>query len=470
MDRTTRLVVAGLFALAVLLRLHDAWVALPLSGFDGPFHAANIGIMRFQGRLPLPDDGWFASFHPPVYYAVSALAWLALPRQLDPHSVLFVLRLVNVAAEIALAGAVLASARILIPGRPWVAVYAVALVLFIPMHMGPSFLIGNEILAAAFSAIAMYLLLRSLAEPRSRSLAALLGGVLGLAVLTKLSALVVVATCGVVLLLRAQQEADWRGPAFRNVVIVGLTVCLVSGWYFVRNVLHFGTPIVMQTEIASRAMKKQGYGPTRPAGDYLSFRIEMLLDPSSRSPQSKRSVWSATFASTWFDSYGTTLRVQSRWGIRFSRILFACGAILTVMTFVGSFALVRRRVHCPIPVGPGALFLLAFLTVASYVAFTYRVATFSALKGSYLSPALLAFAILSAVGLDATAGWTRHAGKAVRSFMLCFIVAATAISWVGWLAPLIFNPADYYIRAYRNAATQCVYEFFVKGRTPVRCQ
>ena len=44
-----------------------------------------------------------------------------------------------------------------------------------------------------------------------------------------------------------------------------------------------------------------------------------------------------------------------------------------------------------------ALVLVAALALAAYAAFTYRVATLSALKGTYLSPGGPAFAILAAI-------------------------------------------------------------------------
>ena len=88
-------VLVSLFALAAILRLHNAWVALPLSGFDGLYHAAYIGILHLDGRIPLSHESW-STYHPPLYYGLSALVWKLLPASAGPRTVLVALRLVNV--------------------------------------------------------------------------------------------------------------------------------------------------------------------------------------------------------------------------------------------------------------------------------------------------------------------------------------------------------------------------------------
>ena len=170
-----------------MLRVHNAWVTPPLAGFDGPYHAAYIGIIFLEGRWPLSQESW-STFHPPLYYALSALVWKLLPDGLGPHAVLFWLRMLNVAAGLAIGFAVQRSARLLFPQRPRVEIYAVGLALFLPMLIGPSSELGNEMLAAAFCALAVPLWLRCLQEPDSRRRALALGAVLGLAVLSKLNA------------------------------------------------------------------------------------------------------------------------------------------------------------------------------------------------------------------------------------------------------------------------------------------
>ena len=71
-----KLIVAGLFASAAILQVHNAWVALPLSGFDGPGHATYIGILHFEAdfywALTAGDfDGKSIRLGNPTYYHVT---------------------------------------------------------------------------------------------------------------------------------------------------------------------------------------------------------------------------------------------------------------------------------------------------------------------------------------------------------------------------------------------------------------
>jgi 4-amino-4-deoxy-L-arabinose transferase-like glycosyltransferase len=275
-----------------------------------------------------------------------------------------------VAAALGIGLAAHASARLLAPARPNVAVYAAAVALFLPMYMGPAVRIGNEVLASALSATSVWLLLRCLQRPDALHRAVLLGAVLGLAVLTKFSALVVLATSGIVLLLRGWRDHGLRLAALRSAAAVGIVALLCSGWYFARNLHHYGQPIVMQTELVSNVMKKQGYGPPRPLGDYFSLDPGVLLNPARNPRRMFGAVWPATFAMIWYDVHGQALKVGSRWGLRFAWILFACGAVISAAALVGVTAALRRRRDLAPPLAVPTLLLLGFLTLSSYVGFT----------------------------------------------------------------------------------------------------
>ena len=251
-----RAVLACLFAAASVLRVHNAWVTPPLAGFDGPYHAAYIGIIHLEGRWPLSQESW-STFHPPLYYALSALIWNLLPDRFGPHAVLFCLRLLNVAAGLAIGVAVQRSARLLFPQRPWVEVQAAGLALFLPMLIGPSSELGNEMLTAALCALAVPLWLRCLAEPGSRWRALGLGAVLGLAVLTKLNATAVVAAAGLTLLARGLQTRGARLAALEIPALFAVAVLLVSGVYFARNLAYYGKPFLTEVALSAQVMKPQ---------------------------------------------------------------------------------------------------------------------------------------------------------------------------------------------------------------------
>lgn len=464
-DRRARFALAGILLLACVLRVHNAWVAPALSGFDGPFHASYIGILHFEHRLPLPGEGW-STFHPPLYYVACAIIWGLLPSSVDPHTELFAMRLVNVTAGLAIGLAVHKIARLLVPRSPWTAVAAAAITLFLPMHIGPSSRLGNEMLAAMLSSVAVVLLLRCLREPDAIRRVLLLGCVLGLAALTKFSALIVLGVAGVALAVRGFGVHGARLEALRPAVVLGIAALLVSGAYFARNTYHYGTPIVMQTPIVAKFMERQGYGPPRSLGAYFSLQPDILVDPSDRAAKTRNAVWPITFATAWYDIHGVTLDLHSAWGLRFAHILFACGGAVSLFALVGLFSFASARVRFAVPVGGAALVVLGIVTLASYVGFTYRVATYSALKASYLSPALPTFAVFAALGMARVAAQGRAAAAAVGAFALLFVGSVTAIFWSGWLAPMAANPARFYVRGYADEPTWRVFEYFGLGPRP----
>ncbi|NRA03841.1 MAG: glycosyltransferase family 39 protein [Myxococcales bacterium] len=457
------LIIVALFALAAALRMHNAWVAPPLSGFDGPFHAAYMGVVYHDHRLPLPHEGW-STFHPPLYYATTAALWTALPDLLGPRWILYALRLVNVLAGLGLGLAVFGIGRRAVPDRPQVAVYAAAIALFLPMHIGPASFLGNELPAAALAALGIWLLFGCLEKPENSGRALLCGAVLGAAVLTKVNALCVLAAAGIGLLFVGARSHGWRFSSLKPAALLGAAALLVSGGYFARNVYHYGEPIAMQVGPVPALMAQQGYGPARPLDAYLSLAPDVLFDPADKAARRRSQVWPVTFASVWFDIHGTTLQVRDPDARIFSRILFACGGVITAMTLLGLFAILGRRVRVAVPYGGTTLVLVGALALAAYAGFTYRIATLSALKGTYLSPGVPAFAVLAGLGFDLLGRQRAALSALAAAFLTVFVLASTAISWIGWLAPMQVNPADFYIRAYSDEASRRVYEYFVLGR------
>jgi len=458
-----RAALACLFAAASVLRVHNAWVTPPLAGFDGPYHAAYIGIIYLEGRWPLSQESWSTN-HPPLYYALSALVWSLLPDRLGPHAVLFSLRMLNVAAGLAIGFAVHRSARLLFPQRPWVAVQAAGLALFLPMLIGPSSEIGNEMLTAALCALAVPLWLRCLMEPDSSRRALALGGVLGLAVLCKLNATGVVAAAGLTLIVRGFQTRGARLAALEIPAVLAVSVLLVSGIFFARNLAYYGKPFLTEVALSAQVMAPSGYGKAREIASYLRLTPDVLLDPTDRSPRVEGAVWPATFASVWFDVHGSVIRVQSPWGMRFARILFGFGAVISALGLLGFAAMLTRRAPPAVPLGAGALLALALLCLASYVAFTRQVATFSTLKGTLLAPGVTAFAIAAGLGGELVARTGRLAGRVLAAFGACFVLAVGAIFWVGWLAPTGVTPAVFALQAYSDEPTRRVARYFIWGQ------
>ncbi len=90
---------AGLALLALVIGAQYAWnvwTVTPLSGYDGPGHAAYIFTILEEGRLPDPYQGW-STFHPPIYYVLAAGVWQLL-EPLGPQAVVAGVRAIGAIA------------------------------------------------------------------------------------------------------------------------------------------------------------------------------------------------------------------------------------------------------------------------------------------------------------------------------------------------------------------------------------
>lgn len=451
----------ALFVVAAILRVHNAWVAAPLSGFDGIYHGAYIGGIYWDGRFQLPHG--FTN-HPPLYYGLSALLWKLIPESASSHTVLFILRLLNVAAGLGTAAALWSSARTLFPARPHVGYYALVLTLFLPMLIGPSALLGNQILCTALGAAAIALLLRCLDTPSPRG-ALLAGAVAGLGVLTKMSVGLVVGVAGLALLVRGLQLHGMKWQALALPALLSFAAIATSSPHFVRSVTTADVPIDPLQDVWSGFDRSPGSG-LRPWAAYLDTNIESLVDPASRTPRAQRAVWSNTFAATWFDSHGTVLYTQDPNAKKLARVLFVFGALFSLACVWGCILSARGRSESAVRLGLPALALLILLTLGSYVAFTRVVPEHGALKGTYLSAGLSGFVLFAALALDDIARRHTQLQRAIAAALCVFVASVTLLFWQGGVAPMRISPAVWYLRAYADPPTQRAFRYFHKGEPP----
>lgn len=405
------LIIAAYLGLALLYN-----VVTPLGeGPDEPGHAGYAFFLAREGRLPVqrgsaqesdvPGEG----HQPPLAYALAALALLWLPpdqRSFDlpanprftwagGHQVnaaahgsreylpwsggVLAWRLARAASS--LAGALTIAATYLAAltigyGRS-TALLAAGLVAFNPQFLFMSALITNDPLLTALSAVVLLLAVQAAVRGMSTTRAALLGLALGLALITKQSALllapVALLAAGTGALYREGFTGGWRAAArhgLRRAGLVAAVAGLVSGWWYARNIQLYGDPLGLQL-----------------------FRAEFVTQPFNASDPA---AWSAAigqlFASFWA-RFGWMNVFPPAWTIW-------CYAALTALALL-ALAWHRRQhrwqlaTHWPLLALPALAFgwVVAFAFTAGLVAW----------QGRLLFPALPAIAIVLAIGLDTLA-------------------------------------------------------------------
>jgi hypothetical protein len=425
-----------LLLLAAGMRVNNAFAHRLDYGFDANWNWEYIERLTGSWELPAPHDGWSMG-HPPLFYYSSAAVARAM-HGASKREVVIVIRLISSAIGLlAIGAAVLLIAR-RPPPRPERTFLAAGLLLFLPVHVYVSAMLGEEILAASLASFAVVGVVLQLgaSQPLRRALwsSAGLGLVAGLAFVTKLSGLLVIAavvgTWAVHGLRRRQ-----LGHAVACAGVFAGVAGVVGGWPYARNWLEFGYLYPHQLEVHD-LMKTMPPGE-RGLGDYLRVPAATFTDPQVLNRDLVRSVWGTTYISIWHDGHRVVLP-RSAPSVTLSGSAMLLLALIPSAAFgVGLLRGARRALASP--GGPDTLFLLLVaLTLAGYVAFTWRDPYYAVVKGSYLLGILVPFAWYTS---EVLADWTRGRGlrpKLVAGALLALLALCVATFTFG----LVFTKTE----------------------------
>jgi 4-amino-4-deoxy-L-arabinose transferase-like glycosyltransferase len=187
----------------------------------------------------------------------------------------FVLRVLGILTGVATAWFTFKLAE-RVTGRPYVALLAMGLAAFNPMLLAVTTAVSNDGLVIALCAAALWMLAECLMDRISLRRAVALGGVLGLASLTKTSGtLLLPIVCLALVIHTATSEKrtllDWR--TYRFAFVAGLAWLALAGWWFARNFLLYG-------EFTGTAMMVRVAGardfPLDFIGEFRAFRMTYL--------------------------------------------------------------------------------------------------------------------------------------------------------------------------------------------------
>jgi len=131
------------------------------------------------------------------------------------------------------------------PGRRALATGAAAVVAFNPMFLFVASAASNDVTVAATASLATWAALRlALRNGSVLRQAALVGLLLGLALLSKTSAVALAPVVGGALAYRAWRERAWRSLLVGGLVVTAVALA-VTGWWYVRSWRLYGDPLGM---------------------------------------------------------------------------------------------------------------------------------------------------------------------------------------------------------------------------------
>ena len=155
--RRTLLVVVGLAALGVAIRLNNIFRYPPDWGFDASFNWRYIYRMSRDWALPHPAAGW-STGDPPLYFAVSAAIFRGLEALGLRDLVVIAIPLLSTLLGLALVWLAVSLVRRVDPDNPRRAWLAGGLLLFLPAHIQMSVMVNEEMLAALLTSLAIFAL------------------------------------------------------------------------------------------------------------------------------------------------------------------------------------------------------------------------------------------------------------------------------------------------------------------------
>ncbi|MBI5095849.1 MAG: hypothetical protein HZB26_25875 [Candidatus Hydrogenedentes bacterium] len=375
-------------------------------GFDSTGHMEYIKYVVEHGRIPLATEGW-QLFQSPLYYLICAPLYAALGSDPDSAAVLYALRSVSLLCGAAQVEIAYRALRYVFAGRKDLQAIGTAFAGCVPMNIYMAHYVSNEPLAGTLGAAVVLAMLPYVYRPRPGTVTLrrclVLGAIFGLAMLAKVSAVLLAAPIAAALAYAARMNAKPGGrflPAFtRSGGTVFGAALVVSGWYYVRNWILMGVPFMGGWDPRRGADLEWWQDPGyRDWGQFLRFGAA-LTHPIYAGVTG---VWDGVYATFWSDSYlggFMGLRHGPPWNYEFQATAVWLALAPTAAMAAGVVWTIR---HANSARGRALLLCCACAGVFGAALFhlCFTVPFYCTTKAFYTLGAMPCYALLAAAGFD----------------------------------------------------------------------
>lgn len=394
---------------------------------DEPAHYNYIRQIAEDGALPVLEEGdWqqayqeeltargfdpallgrletvqYEDHQPPLYYLLQAPVYAATDGDL------LALRLVSVALGAGVVLAAWAALRALFPDQPALALTGAAFVAFLPQHLAILGSVSNDPLAELIVGLTLLVAVRYLRGETRGASPALLGVLVGLALLTKTT---IYFLGGIAVLAVALRWRRARWPwqtASRHLAALLVPALILGGAWWARNLSVYGG--IDFTGLDRHDAVTVGQPRTADTIDEMyGGSVARYLEAYA----------ATTFRSFW-GQFGWMGLIMPRWA-------YATFALFSLGVLAGA-ALFLWRARWPGSLsGPQRDGLILYALTLGFVVAAYLIynLTFVQFQGRYLYPALIPLALLVAIGL---AGWVEPLPRAARDLAPVLLLFALAV-------------------------------------------
>jgi Dolichyl-phosphate-mannose-protein mannosyltransferase len=427
----------------VVLGLNNMWRVRTDMGFDVQQHYEYVVFISQYRALPLATDGW-QMFQPPLFYLIATPCYSLFNFCFDETVVLKLMRFLPLLCGIAQIEIVYRAARVVFPDKDDLQIIAATVGGLLPMQIEIAQVFGNEPLAGCLTAGLILLCFRLLVEPskrRSNRLFVGLGVLSGLAVLSKLTPVLLAPLIALVVIwqgrfevprianapsdqvgkgLAIRTEPGTWGAGFIRLGIVAAVCAVTAAWYFVRNWVYLGKPVIFG------GTPESGYVWWQDPG-YRTWQQLTTLGTAFRHPvyAGTRGLWDSLYSTMWLDGSisGTMLAPDGvPWNLRWMEAgawlaLVPMGLMIVgVLSVWGNQSAGTRR---------ALLFAIAAILIylAAIIDLYVRLPIYSTAKATYMVGLVPCFAVLTAAGAAPFLRY-RLLRALVFSLLTCWAVAA----------------------------------------------
>ncbi len=389
-------------------------------GMDIQQHYEYIEYVANTGRIPLAPEGW-QMFQSPLYYVLSALLWkFPLSRWFDMTTAMMMLRVIPLLCGLLQVELAYRAARYVFPGRQDLQIWGTIIGGLLPMNLYISQVVGNEPLSGLLSAGAVvigFFLLSSKQEVISDRYFILLGAALGLALLTKVTAALLVPLAVMLVVYVLNERRQTFGYVLLRVLLVCAVILVISGWYYVRNWIELGRPFVGGWE-STAWWQDPGY---RTVSDFLAFGRSLSAPIYS----AVQGFWDSLYSTLWLDGGLSGIGVykfRPPWNYSF----MISGALLALVPTVGILVGILVTLGKPSDGAHRAQLFSVFCMGVYIAALLYMYVTvpvWSTAKATYTLGIAPCYAILCVTGLDLLSR-NNFMRATINGCLACWAVAA----------------------------------------------
>lgn len=362
-----------IFGILAILQYHNVGLYPPEKGFDSSGHIQYIYMVKNDHHFPLANEGW-ETYQPPLYYSIASL----MP---DLKSI----QLMNIITWAGFCFVVYIFARRYFK-KELLAFLSTSLVGSLPMLLYTTPMISNELFSGLMISISLvyYLLVFKNKKKESAKEDIILGILLSIAFLSKATSIVLVLA--IILDTCFDKQWNWKEILHSLYKVFG-TLLLLSGWFYIRNFIYFGNPLVLNTDFPGNAIHQ--------APGYRN--LQFFIDPSGFLKLDifhahYYSLWAGIFYTWFFDGQNALVPVQeySRIGV----LLVVAAIPLVVLSLLGLLKTVKE-----LNSRNRLLVIYPLLLVIFFIFYNFNFPFYSTVKAIYMNSLVIPWIYFLITGL-----------------------------------------------------------------------